>query len=148
MSIAQKIVDNLIEGMFSDDEMAEFGDVANHILNWVPGPGGSSRCHFKLLHYGAYGEIYLWVSDPDMDGHARSRFSINVNMEEAHQAANAAHSRLMAMTVKWQGQNTLWRELEEFLRGPVTVLLKHRKLTSNSLTKLVNQFRETVDQQA
>jgi len=139
--LAHEIVDNLVEGMFSDEEMAGFADAAGYIFHWFATPDGVTNCQFKILKYRTTGEIYM-KNDGPTEGTDRAfvRFSVNLHVDSPQRAANDANSRLKTQLVRHEGELTLRKDFEEFIRGPISALLAKGRLTNHTLAYQVTKF--------
>lgn len=153
-TLAHEIVDNLIEGRFSDEDMSGFADAASYVFTWVynphrndsPPPAGTYHLTFKLLSHNATGDIYLNIGSSSLDRRNRMdiRFSVNIEMKAQGRASNNARTRLRGVVIQWEGLDALKLEFEEFIRGPVTALIVNQRLTTQSLTCAVTRFLKKI----
>jgi len=140
----------LLEGMFSDEEMETFGDAASYSFQWIynphrndaPPPAGTYQFHFKALNQGASGVIYLNIGSSSLDRHNRMdiRFSVNINVDSPGRAANHASTRLRGVVMLWKGMDDLKEKFEDWIRGPITVLLANKRMTKGTLTAATTKF--------
>lgn len=156
--LAHEIVDNLVEGTFSDEEMAGFADAAGFIFHWnyephangADKPAGNYRLEFKVLQYRATGTIYLYLSSSFVDLRKRGhlRFSVNVQYGLSQTRAN---TRVREVVITWNGIDDLKTKFEDFVRGPVASLLASGAMTPARLvsatTKLCKSLSWTASNQ-
>lgn len=136
--------------MFSDEDMAGFADAAAYTFSWVynphrndsPPPAGTYHLTFKLLSHNATGDIYLNIGSSSLDRQNRMdiRFSVNIEMKAPGRPVNNARSRLRGVVIKWEGIDALKKEFEEWIRGPITVLLVNQRLTKMSMAASISKF--------
>jgi len=154
--LAHEIVDNLIEGRFSDEDMSGFADAASYVFAWsyhphhpgngAPPPAGTHNLHFKMLSHDATGVIYMLIGSSSLDRRNRMdiRFSVNIEMKAPGRASNNARTRLRGVVIQWEGLDALKLEFEEFIRGPVTALIVNQRLTTQQLTCAVTRFLKKI----
>ena len=141
--------------MFSDEDMDGFADAAAYTFTWVytphqgmdanaptPTPAGGYCLTFKLLSHGAVGIIYLNIGSSSLDRQNRMdiRFSTNIEMRAPGRAVNNARSRLRGVIIKWEGIDALKQEFEDWIKGPITVLLVNQRLTKMTLAAAISKF--------
>lgn len=146
--LASEIVDNLIEGRFSDEDMAGFATAASYVFNWsyrpytngAEPPAGTYRLTFKVLSHASHGGLTLTVDSIDQTNRVDIRFNMDIDVESPGRAVNFATSRQRGVVILWEGIDALKNEFEEWIKGPVTVLLVNKRLTRHTLSSAITKF--------
>ena len=123
MTVAHEIVDTLVEGLFSDEDMQGFADAASYIFHWKHTPSNSTeaapfegeyRFDFKMLEYRCHGYMPIHIHH-DTFAHGENtsrctiRFSVNLSKQMSSGGEYGANSRLKEEVIRFNG-------VEEFNR--------------------------------
>lgn len=151
--LAIRIVDSLIESRFSDEDMAEFGDVAGMIFKWNYTPmlrhqassdlQGAHTLNFRLLNYGVEGRISTFIERSGSGGPDcyLITFSVNIHLRESPlRVVNEINTRQRLIRFRFEGVEAIHDKFEEFVRGPVVKLLKQRRLTKANLEPSIKKL--------
>lgn len=152
--LAHDIVDKLIEGRFSDEDMTGFANAAAYVFSWnyqphgneSPPPAGTYNLKFKMLGHGVTGAVYMLIGSSSLDRQNRMdiRFSVNVDMTAPGRASNNARTRLRGVIIQWEGLDALKQEFKDWIKGPVTALVVNQRLTAPSLTAAVSKLMKNL----
>ena len=149
MTVAHEIVDTLVEGLFSDEDMQGFADAASYIFHWKHTPSNSPEAasfegeynfSFKMLKYRCHGYMPIHIHRDvfgENVGRCTVRFSVNLTKQMSSGGEYGVNSRMKDAVIRFTGLEEFKKAFEDWVKGPLSSMLERGKYSSPALTSAI-----------